>query len=146
MRRRWRCAALAMRRGVGIVARSDRASAFAALVAQQYAGSGAGGPAGSGAGGPAGSGAGGREAGDPLAGGGIEGLAAPGLDGEIASLRLALLKALQEIDDPFQRALAVAKLAEAQARVQGAVRAAEPEGADELERVLQGVLEEPGRE
>jgi hypothetical protein len=112
---------------VRIVAGGDeRASAFAALVAQQYAGSAAGG----------------QEAGNPLAGGGIEGLAALGLDGEIASLRLALLKALQEIDDPFQRAIAVAKLAEAQARVQDAVRAAVPEGADALGRVLQEVLAE----
>ena len=71
-------------------------------------------------------------------------LTAPGLAGEIASPRPPLLKSLREIDDPFQRAIAVAKLAEAQARVQGAARAAEPAGADELGRVLAGVLAEMG--
>ncbi len=67
-----------------------------------------------------------------------------GADGEIASLRLALLKSLPEIEDPFQRAIAVAKLAEALARVQGAARDAEPEGADELGRALAVVLDEMG--
>ncbi len=60
------------------------------------------------------------------------------------SLRLTLLMALREIDDPFQRVIVIAKLAEASARVQGAERAAEPEGADELGRVLEGVLEGSG--
>src|SRR5262245_32204397 len=102
------------------MAREGRAGAFAALVARQ------------------------REAGDQLAGGGIEGLVGADLDGEIASLRLTILKALREIDDPFNRALAVAKLAEAVARVQTARARLAPEGSSDLSRVLRGVLAEMG--
>lgn len=67
-----------------------------------------------------------------------------GRGGEITSLRPTLLKALREIDDPVQRAIAVAKLTEATARVQGAARGAESEGADALGRALAGVLEGMG--
>lgn len=74
----------------------SRASAFAALVAQQ------------------------QEVRD------VGALPELGLTKEIASLRLTLLKSLREIDEPFQRAIA------------------EPEGADDLGRVLQRGLGEMG--
>src|SRR5258708_3243953 len=90
------------------VAREDPAGAFAALIAQQQKVEG------------------------------IDVLVSPDLDGEIASLRLTILKVLRELDDPLDRAIAVSKLTEAVARVQTARASLAPRDRDELSRALAG--------